>query len=66
MRTGLVYLCIIVSMNLKAFIALVAVLAAITWLFGNGIESVQEKNTQEDVLGNTMDAARDAAKSMSR
>ena len=66
MRTGLVYLCIIVGMNIKAFIALVAVLAALTWLFGNGIETVQEENTQEDVLGNTLDAARGAAKSMSR
>ncbi len=66
MRTGLVYLCIIVGMNIKAFIALVAVLAALTWLFGNGIETVQEENTQEDVLGNTLDAARGAAESMSR
>lgn len=53
-------------MNLKAFVFLVAVLAALMWLFRNGIESVQEENTQEDVLGNTLDAARGAAKSMSR
>jgi hypothetical protein len=53
-------------MNIKLFIFLVAVLAALTWLFGNGIESVQEENTQEDVLGNTLDAAKDAAKSISR
>lgn len=52
-------------MNIKAFIALVAVLAALTWLFGNGIESVQEENTQEDVLGNTLDAARGAANDLS-
>jgi hypothetical protein len=53
-------------MNLKAFIFLVAVLAALTWLFGNGIESLQEENTKEDVLGNTLDSARSAAKSMTR
>ncbi len=54
------------SMNIRLFIFLVAILAALTWLFGNGIESVQEENTQENVLGNTLDAARDAARSMSR
>ncbi len=52
-------------MNLKALIFLVAVLAALVWLFGNGIESIQEENTQEDVLGNTLDAARGAAKNLS-
>lgn len=53
-------------MNIRAFVFLVAVLAALTWLFGNGIESVQKENTQEDVLGNTLDAAKDAAKSIGR
>ncbi len=53
-------------MNIRLFLFIVAVLAALTWLFGNGIESIQEENTQEDVLGNTLDAAKDAAKSMSR
>jgi hypothetical protein len=53
-------------MNLKLFLVIVAILALLTWLFGNGIESVQEENTQENVLGNTLDAARDAATSMSR
>ncbi len=55
-------------MNLKLFIVLVAVLAVLTWLFGDGIETIQEETapSQENVLGNTLDAARDAASSMSR
>ena len=53
-------------MNIRLFVFLVAMLGALTWLFGSGIESIQEENTQEDVLGNTLDAARDAANSMSR
>lgn len=53
-------------MNIRLFIFLVAILAALTWLFGGGIESIQKENTQEDVLGNTLDAARGAADSMSR
>jgi hypothetical protein len=51
-------------MNLRAFIFLVAILAAITWLLGGGIEFLQEENTQEDVLGNTLDAAKNAAKQL--
>jgi hypothetical protein len=54
------------DMNIRLFVFLVAMLGALTWLFGSGVESVQEENTQEDVLGNTLDAARDAANSMSR
>lgn len=55
-------------MNIRLFIFLVAILAALTWLFGDGIETIPEENTpsQENVLGNTLDAARDAASSMSR
>lgn len=45
---------------------LVAALAVLTWLFGNGIESVQEENTPEQgVLQNTLDAAHDAVDAMS-
>ena len=51
-------------MNIRLFLFLVAMLAALTWLFGGGIESIQEENTQEDVLGNTLDAARAAAKQL--
>lgn len=53
-------------MNIKLFIFIVVTLGALAWLFGGGIESIQQENTQEDVLGNTLDAARDAASSMSR
>jgi hypothetical protein len=55
-------------MNLKMFIVLVAVLAALTWILGDGIESIQEEQApdQENVIGNTLDAARNAADSMSR
>ncbi|MEK7462439.1 MAG: hypothetical protein AAB618_02595 [Patescibacteria group bacterium] len=52
-------------MNLKAFIFLVAVLTSLIWLFGGGIETLQKDNTKEDVLGNTLDAARGAAKNLS-
>ena len=53
-------------MNLFGFISLVAALAILTWLFGNGIESVQEENTPEQgVFQNTLDAAKGAADSMS-
>ena len=45
---------------------MVLVLGVLTWLFGNGIESVQEENTKEDVLGNTLDAARGAVKQLER
>ncbi len=41
-------------------------LGALTWLFGGRIESIQEENTQEDVLGNTLDAAKDAASTLTR
>ena len=53
-------------MNIKLFLCIVAVLAALTWLFGDGIESIQEENTNEDVLGNTLDAAKDAANILER
>lgn len=53
-------------MNLFGFLSLVAVLAVLTWLFGNGIESVQNENMPEQgVFQNTMDAAKDAADAMS-
>lgn len=41
-------------------------LGLLTWFLGNGVESVQEENTQEDVLGNTLDAAKDAANTLGR
>lgn len=53
-------------MNLFRFGLLVAGLAVLTWLFGNGIESVQEENAPEQgVLQNTLDAAQNAADAMS-
>ena len=53
-------------MNLFGFLSLVAALAVLTWLFGTGIESVQEENAPEQgVLQNTMDAAQSAADAMS-
>lgn len=53
-------------MNIKLFIFIVATLGALAWLFGGGIESIQQENTQEDVLGNTLDAAKDAANILER
>lgn len=53
-------------MNLFGFLSLVAALAVLTWLFGNGIESVQDENMPEQgVFQNTMDAAQSAADAMS-
>jgi hypothetical protein len=53
-------------MNLFGFISLVAALAILTWFFGNGIESVQEENTpKQGVFQNTLDAAQNAADSIS-
>lgn len=49
-------------MNLFGFLSLVAALAVLTWLFGNGIESVQDENIPEQgVFQNTIDAAKEAA-----
>lgn len=53
-------------MNLRALAFLIAVIAAIVWLFGGGIESLQEEHTEENVLGNTIDAAKNAANQMER
>jgi hypothetical protein len=53
-------------MNLFGLLSLFAALAILTWFFGNGIESVQEENTPEQgVFENTLDAAQNAADSIS-
>ncbi len=54
-------------MNIFGLLSLVAAIALAVWFLGNGIETVQEDNApKEDVLGNTLDAAKDAADLLER
>jgi hypothetical protein len=48
-------------MNIFKFAALIAVLAVLTIWLGKGIGSVEKDNSKEDVLGNSINAAHNAA-----
>jgi hypothetical protein len=51
-------------MNIFKFAALAVVLGGLTLWLGSGIQSVENENSKEDVLGNTIDAAHKAAGSL--
>jgi hypothetical protein len=48
-------------MNIFKFVALVLVLGGLTIWLGKGIGGVEKENSQEDVLGNSLNAAHDVA-----
>jgi hypothetical protein len=53
-------------MNIFKFVALVVVLGGLTLWLGSGIDNVEKENTQEDVLGNSLNAAHNAANFLKR
>lgn len=46
-------------MNIFKLVGLVAVLILLTMWLGKGIGNVEKENSQEDVLGNSLNAAHD-------